>query len=52
MAGMDALAKDALQELRRAQPNISLAWVANEMPFQRDVDREHYLDGFRRAGLE
>ena len=52
MAGMDALAKDALQELRRAQPNISLTWVANEMPFKRDVDREHYLDGFRRAGLE
>ncbi len=51
MAGRDEITKAALQELRRAQPNISIAWVANEMPFQHDADREHYLDGFRRAGL-
>jgi tetratricopeptide (TPR) repeat protein len=30
MARMDSLAKAALQELRRAQPNISLTWVATE----------------------
>jgi TolB-like protein len=52
MAGMDSLAKAALQNLRRAQPNISLTWVANQLPFKRDADREHYLDGLRRAGLE
>ena len=52
MARMDLLAKAALQELRRAQPNISLTWVANQLPFKRDADREHYLDGLRRAGLE
>ena len=40
-----------LQELRRAQPNISLAWIADHMPIQHDADREHYLEGFRRAGL-
>jgi TolB-like protein/Tfp pilus assembly protein PilF len=54
-AGMAAQAEAgrvALQELRRAQPNISLAWIANEMPMRREVDREHYLEGFRRAGLE
>jgi len=51
MAGMNRVAEAALQELRRAQPNISLTWIANQMPFKRDVDREHYLDGFRRAGL-
>jgi tetratricopeptide (TPR) repeat protein len=51
MAGMDQVALAALQELRRAQPNISLAWLAKEMPFKRDVDRECYLEGFRRAGL-
>jgi hypothetical protein len=44
-------AEAALQELRRVQPNISLSWLANEMPFKRDVDRECYLEGFRRAGL-
>ena len=51
-AGLDDVATEALRELRRAQPNISLAWLASDMPFKRDADREHYLDGFRRAGLE
>jgi TolB-like protein/cytochrome c-type biogenesis protein CcmH/NrfG len=51
MAGMNHVAEAALQELRRVQPNISLSWLANEMPFKRDVDRECYLEGFRRAGL-
>jgi TolB-like protein/cytochrome c-type biogenesis protein CcmH/NrfG len=51
MAGLNQVAETALQELRRAQPNISLAWVESEMPFKRDVDRELYLEGFRRAGL-
>jgi hypothetical protein len=41
-----------LQELRRAQPNISLAWIAKQMPIKQDADREHYLEAFRRAGLE
>lgn len=52
MAGHMDIAKTALQELRRAQPNISLAWIASEMPMKLDADREHYVEGFRRAGLE
>jgi TolB-like protein len=52
MAGQAEVATAALQELRRAQPNISLAWIANQMPIKRDVDREHYLEAFRRAGLD
>jgi hypothetical protein len=52
MAGRHEVAHAALQELRRAQPNISLAWIASHMPIQQDADREHYLEGFRRAGLE
>jgi tetratricopeptide (TPR) repeat protein len=52
MAGQTEVAKVALQELRRAQPNISLAWIANHMPIKHDVEREHYLEGFRRAGLD
>ena len=51
MAGQTEVSSVALQELRRAQPNISLAWIATEMPMVRDVDMEHYLEGFRRAGL-
>jgi TolB-like protein/cytochrome c-type biogenesis protein CcmH/NrfG len=52
MAGEHDIAAAALQELRRAQPNISLGWLASQMPIKHDSDREHYLEGFRRAGLD
>ena len=52
MAGQTDIAGVALQELRRAQPNISLAWIAGQMPIKLDAEREHYLEGFRRAGLD
>jgi TolB-like protein/cytochrome c-type biogenesis protein CcmH/NrfG len=52
MAGETEVAHSALQELRRAQPNISLGWIASEMPIKLDSDREHYLEAFRRAGLD
>ncbi len=51
MAGQRDVAATALRELRRAQPNISLAWIEGQMPIQHDAEREHYLEGFRRAGL-
>ena len=52
MAGQSDVAASALRELRRAQPNISLAWVENQMPFERDAERKHYMEAFRRAGLK
>jgi TolB-like protein/cytochrome c-type biogenesis protein CcmH/NrfG len=52
MAGQTEVAAAALTQLRRAQPNISLAWIANQLPWKLDSDREHYLEAFRRAGLE
>ncbi len=52
MSGKDDVARVALQELRRAQPNISLAWIARQMPIEHEAEREHYLEGFRRAGLD
>jgi DNA-binding winged helix-turn-helix (wHTH) protein len=51
-AGQIEVAAAALKELRRAQPNISLAWIANQLPWKLDSDREHYLGAFRRAGLD
>jgi TolB-like protein/cytochrome c-type biogenesis protein CcmH/NrfG len=51
MAGQAEVAAAALQELCRVQPDISLAWIAERMPIRLDADREHYLEGFRRAGL-
>ena len=52
MAGKDDVAAVALPELRRAQPNISLAWIASQMPIMHEAERQHYLEGFRRAGLD
>ena len=52
MAGRTEMAASALEEVRRAQPNISLAWVAAQMPFKRNIDRDHYVGAFRRAGLK
>ena len=52
MAGQLDIAEAALRELRRIQPNISLAWIAREIPTRQDSEREHYLEGFRRAGLD
>ncbi|HKT19240.1 MAG TPA: winged helix-turn-helix domain-containing protein [Stellaceae bacterium] len=52
MAGEKDIAREALHELRRAQPNISLAWIAQQMPIKNAADRDHYLEGFRRAGLD
>jgi len=52
IAGQADVATAALQELRRAQPNISLAWIASQMPIMREADREHYLAAFRHAGLD
>ena len=35
-----------------AHSPLSLAWIAEQMPFKHDADREHYMEGFRRAGLD
>jgi tetratricopeptide (TPR) repeat protein len=51
MAERHDVASAALADLRRAQPNISLNWIAGAMPIREDAEREHYLEGFRRAGL-
>jgi hypothetical protein len=51
MSGETETAGTALQALRFAQPNVSLAWIAREMPIKQDEEREHYLEGFRRAGM-
>ena len=52
MAGEADIAAAELHELRSAQPNLSLAWIAANLPFKRDADREHYMEAFRQAGLK
>ena len=43
---------NALQELRRTQPNISLAWVESRMKVRNAAERAPYLEAFHRAGLK
>jgi tetratricopeptide (TPR) repeat protein len=54
MKGEIEAAKAVLQELQRAQPNLSLAWLGSELPYAQRSERErqHFLEAFRRAGLE
>lgn len=52
MARDGELARSALQELRRTQPDISLAWVESHMLVKEPAERAHYLEAFRRAGLQ
>jgi len=51
MVGEAEVAAAAVQELRRAQPNVSLEWIASQIPIKSDADRQHYVEGLRRAGL-
>jgi len=51
MAGHTEAAAAALAEARRVLPGISLAWLATNIPIRDQAEMEHYLEGFRRAGL-
>jgi hypothetical protein len=50
-AGRIDEARAALERLKQMQPNVSLAWVIENLPLTPDA-MKHYLDGFRKAGLE
>ena len=52
MAGEDEVARSSLRELRRLQPGISVDWITEHLPIRREADREHYLEAFRRAGMD
>ena len=50
MAGDIDLATVSLEELRRVQPSISMAWVEGQLPF-RGEERMKFIFAMRRAGL-
>ena len=50
MRGDDDLAKATIEEVRRVQPDITLAWMAQQMPVN-EAQRSHYVEALRRAGL-
>jgi tetratricopeptide (TPR) repeat protein len=51
MAGEMELARASLEELRRVQPNVSLAWMSSQIPL-RGEHRGRFLEALRRAGME
>jgi hypothetical protein len=34
------------------QPNLSANFVADQLPIKDPAERDHYLEGLRRTGLE
>jgi TolB-like protein/Tfp pilus assembly protein PilF len=51
MAGRIDDARAALQRIRRLQPTLSLAWVAETYPLT-ELPMQHFLDGLRKSGLQ
>jgi TolB-like protein len=52
MAGEMGAMRDALHQLKSVQPGFSLSWIQSHMPFKHEADRAHYIEAFRRAGLD
>ena len=50
-AGRMEEARATLERLKQLQPNVSLAWVNENLPLTSQAMKK-YLDGFRKAGLE
>jgi TolB-like protein len=50
-AGRVGEARSLLAVIRREQPQLSLAWIRANVPYQTPELMELFLDGFRKAGL-
>ena len=50
-AGRVEEARSLLAVIRREQPQLSLAWIRANVPYQTPVLMELFLEGFRKAGL-
>jgi TolB-like protein/tetratricopeptide (TPR) repeat protein len=45
-------ARAVLVELRRAHPELTIAWIRASVPYQTPELMERFLDGMRKAGLQ
>jgi hypothetical protein len=52
LAGEMDEARAALQILKGLQPELSLKWIEEWLPYRRERDRQKFIEGFRLAGLE
>jgi TolB-like protein/Flp pilus assembly protein TadD len=52
LAGEQAAAEEELAEYQRINPDLSIRFVSEQVPYRRRSDRERLLEGLRKAGLE
>jgi tetratricopeptide (TPR) repeat protein len=45
-------ARRHIEQARQKSASISVAKIMSRAPFKREEDRQHYVDGLRRAGLQ
>jgi TolB-like protein len=50
-AGMTAQSQEAVAKLREIQPDISIAWIEQYVPYTERA-MPHFLEGMRKAGIE
>ncbi|MFQ5973236.1 MAG: adenylate/guanylate cyclase domain-containing protein, partial [Alphaproteobacteria bacterium] len=49
--GEETLASAQLAEVRRINPEFSMAWLLRLLPYKRSADADLLIDGLRKAGL-
>jgi adenylate cyclase len=52
LAGHFDVAAEALVQVKRLQPNVSLEWIEKYHPIVHGKDRAMYIEGLRQAGLD
>ena len=52
LAGRIGEAQSYLTTARRQQPQLSLAWIRANVPYQTQELLERFLEGMRKAGLD
>ena len=52
LAGHFDVAAEALVQVKRLQPSVSLEWIEKFHPIVRSEDRAMYMEGLRQAGLD
>jgi adenylate cyclase len=52
LAGHFDAAAEALAQIKRLQPNVSLEWIEKYHPIVHAQDRAMYIEGLRQAGLD
>jgi hypothetical protein len=52
LAGEIDEARAALRILKGLQPELSLKWIEEWVPYRRAEDRQKFIEGFRLAGLD